>query len=158
LDQSKALAAVREALGEARGELVDQLPFKSQNRSSAVRVRVGGAEHALVLGAAEALRPLMEGGGWEGKWRQRLASGLRLLVLAEVAHAPRERFDGSLDGFRLRPVALVALSDELRPEAPAVLEHFASQRIELKILSGDNPETVRATVATLPQLKDAVVV
>src|SRR5262249_47693492 len=36
---SKSLAAIRAGLGEAKGELLDQLPFKSQNRCSAVRVR-----------------------------------------------------------------------------------------------------------------------
>ena len=49
----------------------------------------------------------------------------------------------------MRPLALVALSDELRPEAGAVLEALAAQGIRFKILSGDNPETVRATVGHL---------
>jgi magnesium-transporting ATPase (P-type) len=56
----------------------------------------------------------------------------------------------SLDRLALRPLALVALSDALRPEAGQVLEALASQGIRFKILSGDNPETVRATVCNLP--------
>src|SRR5262249_50884179 len=61
----------------------------------------------------------------------------------------RARFDGSLVGFVLRPLALVALSDELRPEARGVLELLAGQGIALKVISGDNPETVRATIQSL---------
>ena len=76
-----------------------------------------------------------------------LPTGLRLLLFAEVVEAGP--FNGSLEGFTLRPLALVALSDELRPEAGAVLEVLAAQGIRFKILSGDNPETVRATVAHL---------
>ena len=46
--------------------------------------------------------------------------------------------------FALEPLALVALSDELRPEAGAVLEALAGQGIAFKVISGDNPETVAA--------------
>ncbi len=148
---SKSLAALRAALGETKGELLDQLPFKSQNRYSAVRVRQQG-EHTLVLGAFEALQALVEDqDAAQAAWRDLVATGWRLLLFARATHAPRPSFDGSLEGFRLRPLALVALSDELRPEAPDVLRAFAEQGVRFKILSGDNPETVRATVAPLGQ-------
>jgi cation-transporting ATPase E len=155
IDRSaKTLSAVREALGEAKGELLDQLPFKSQNRYSAVRVRAGGRELVLALGACEALRAYLgsdDGESWESAWRELLGTGLRLLLFAEAAPngAGRRSFDGSLEGFRLRPLALVALSDEMRPEAAGVLRSLADQGIGFKVLSGDNPETVRATVAPL---------
>jgi cation-transporting ATPase E len=44
----------------------------------------------------------------------------------------------------LVPAGLVALSDELRPEARETLARFAEAGIQLKIISGDNPETVGA--------------
>jgi cation-transporting ATPase E len=147
---SKSLAALRAALGPADAELVDFLPFKSQNRFSAVRVRSGHRVHALALGAPEALRPLLEGtaADWEAAASGLLGAGLRLLLFAE-ALGDRERFDGSLEGLRLRPLALVALGDELRPEAAGVLRELAGQGIDFKIISGDNPQTVRATVGPL---------
>jgi cation-transporting ATPase E len=160
--RSKSVQALRAALGEpaAKAELIDQVPFKSQNRYSAVRVWLHGAEQALALGAFEALRPLLEEEAArqaEAAWRELLPAGLRVLLLAEVSgNAP---FNGALEGFALRPVALVALSDELRPEAGAVLEALAAQGIRFKILSGDNPETVRATVGhlNLPLAREPVV-
>jgi hypothetical protein len=39
----------REALGAVEVEAGDQIPFKSQNRYSAVRVRSAGVERVLVL-------------------------------------------------------------------------------------------------------------
>ena len=145
---NKSLAALRDALGETRAELVDQIPFKSQNRYSAVRVRAGDGELVLALGAPEALGPRLEGAcGWEERWQELRGTGLRLLLFAESARCVP--FNGTLDGFPLRPLALVALSDELRPEAPAVLEAFAGQGIRFKVISGDNAETVRATVSHL---------
>jgi cation-transporting ATPase E len=151
-ERSKSVQALRAALGTPaiRPELLDQVPFKSQNRYSAVRVRVAGAEQALALGAFEALRPLLENGTGEraeAEWQLLLSTGLRLLLFAEVTGAGP--FNGSLEGFALRPVAVVGLGDELRAEAGAVLEALAGQGIRFKILSGDNPETVRATVGHL---------
>jgi cation-transporting ATPase E len=147
---SKALAALRDALGETATEWLDQLPFKSQNKYSAVRVRHAANERVLVLGACEALQPfLVETSHWEAQWREQLASGLRVLLFAEAMAGPKTTFAGSLNGFVLRPLALVALSDELRPEARHVLEELANQGIRFKILSGDHADTVRAAAAPL---------
>lgn len=140
---SKSLQAVRHALGDAAGELVDQLPFKSQNRYSGVRVRAG-SEYVLVLGAPEALHPLLT-----DPLTTSPTAGLRQLLFTEATTIPRPTFGGSLDGFRLRPLAVVALGDELRPEAADVLRQLADQGIRFKILSGDNAATVAATVAPL---------
>ncbi|MFO0876802.1 MAG: cation-translocating P-type ATPase [Gemmataceae bacterium] len=148
--QSKSLVALRAHLPEQRGELLDQVPFKSQNRYSAVRVKHQDREWSLVLGAVEALRThLVDSGPIDSIWKEKTQDGRRLLLFGEVIESPRTEFAGSLDGFRLRALALVALSDELRPEASEVLHQLADQNIRFKILSGDNPETVRATVAPL---------
>jgi cation-transporting ATPase E len=150
---SKALAAIRVALGERPAELLDQLPFKSQNRFSAVRVRrTGGTpiqpknEHVLVLGACEALEPFLVAGRISNPSS---GTGLRVLLFTEAVNPPGRDFAGSLEGFRLRPLALVALGDDLRSEARHVLEDLASQGIHFKILSGDHADTVRATAAPL---------
>jgi cation-transporting ATPase E len=148
--ENKNLAALRTALGEATTELVDQIPFKSQNRYSAVRVRTSGTECALVLGACEALRNHLTLGTaptLEATWKGLLPTGLRLLLFADTDH--QGPFGPTLEGITVRPLALVALSDELRPEAAAVLSALAAQGIAFKVVSGDNPETVRATVGGL---------
>jgi cation-transporting ATPase E len=158
--ENKSIQALRTALGEAPVELLDQLPFKSQNRYSAVRIRDGSSELTLVLGACEALRPHLDNpaaGDWETAWKELLVTGLRILMFAQAdQHRP---FSDTLEGFTLQPLALVALSDELRPEAGKVLEALAAQGIDFKVISGDNPETVRATVShlDLPLARDPVV-
>jgi cation-transporting ATPase E len=53
-------------------------------------------------------------------------------------------------------LALVALSDELRPEAAGVLRALAEQGIAFKVVSGDNPDTVRATIGQLPLANEKV--
>jgi cation-transporting ATPase E len=159
---NKSIHALRDGLGPATEafEPVDQLPFKAQNRYSAVRLRAGGREHVLAMGAVEALRPFLAAADAERveqAWRALLPTGLRLLLFAEGDPGPP--FAGSLRGQSLRPLALVALSDELRPEAGAVLEALAKQGIAFKVISGDHPETVRATVGhlNLPLAREPVV-
>jgi cation-transporting ATPase E len=151
--KNKSVLALKAGLGETQVELLDQLPFKSQNRYSAVRIRAEDSEHILVLGACEALAKHLEPGAndWEALWGELLPTGLRLLLFAAASRpaAGFAPFTGTLEGFQLQPLCLVALSDELRPEAGAVLEALAAQGIAFKVISGDNPETVHATVAQL---------
>ena len=146
--------------GETQADLLDQLPFKSQNRYSAVRVRSGREEHVLVLGACEALQP---GPPATGSDRKRFLTTFVVGTCVcccspRPSIAPREKFAGSLEGFVLRPLALVALGDELRPEARRVLEELASQGIRFKILSGDHADTGRATIVPLADGTNAAAV
>lgn len=151
---NKNLIALREAFDQVKADIRDHLPFKSQNRYSALRVNAE-SEQVLALGAWEALQPLLvDPKTVEQVWQPLISTGWRLLVFAEAREVPRASFDGSLQGFRLHPLAVLALSDELRPEAAEVLRQFAEQGIQFKILSGDNPETVRATLAPLAESSD----
>jgi cation-transporting P-type ATPase E len=146
---NKSIAALKKALGEVATDRLDQLPFKSQNRYSGVRVRDRGNECVFVLGAVEALQPHLStpAPSLTEAMRELAAHGWRVLLFAEACRVAAWK-DG-LESLQLRPLALIALSDELRPDAGRVLEEFASQGIDIKIISGDNPDTVRATVRQL---------
>lgn len=57
----------------------------------------------------------------------------------------------------LTPLALVSLSDELRPHAAETLRQFTELGIQMKIISGDNPQTV-AALARQPGFVDPALV
>lgn len=87
--ENKSLAALRAALGDGSAELVDQIPFKSRNRYSAVRLRDGEVEYTMILGACEALRCHLVAGcedDWELAWKELLPTGLRVLMYADADH------------------------------------------------------------------------
>jgi cation-transporting ATPase E len=63
---------------------------------------------------------------------------------ASTAAALRDADDKPCLPAGLIPLGLVSFSDELRPEAQAALAGFAEAGIRLKIISGDNPQTVAA--------------
>jgi cation-transporting ATPase E len=77
--------------------------------------------------------------GWAGK-------GLRVLLFA---HHPGDTplFDAGEQPqlpTDLIPLSLLSFGDELRPEAQRTVNHFLELGIDLKIISGDNPQTVAA--------------
>ena len=144
--ENRNIQALRAALEKIRCEMtservLDQIPFKSKNRFSAVRIRDGNAERILVLGAPEALRM---NDSAVGDWQRQ---GKRVLVFAETVG--QSCFEGDALPVPLRHLAVIVLADELRPEAGRVLQALSAQGIAFKIISGDNPETVRATVSHL---------
>lgn len=64
--------------------------------------------------------------------------GMRVLVLAQAPVLDKlEKGDWTLLG-------LVVIEDEIRPDAPEILSYFKKQDVDLKVISGDNPETVEA--------------
>jgi cation-transporting P-type ATPase E len=151
--KNKTIAALNESLrSEApNAEALEQWPFQSRDRFSAAVVEIDGIRRLLVLGSYEKLRehfPESQRSSAEEAWRELLPTDLRVLAFADSPEDARPK-EGSLAGLSLRPLALVALRDELRHDATNVLADFARQGIGLKIVSGDNPETVTATVRSI---------
>lgn len=68
------------------------------------------------------------------------AKGYRVLLLAQYDGTPDGK--STLDGRRVRPMALALLSNRIRPEAPETFDYFARQGVAVKVISGDNPLTV----------------
>ena len=85
------------------------------------------------------------GGGELGRAGQLAAEGYRVLLLARADALP----DGQRLPDRTQPVALVALEEQLRPDAQATLGYFASQGVSVRVLSGDHPATVGAIARRL---------
>jgi cation-transporting P-type ATPase E len=123
--RNATIEAIADALPATGGVVSDQIPFSSKHRFSAQRI--DGA--AYVLGAPEHFQL----GGLADRATQAAAAGRRVLAFAEADRLERE----------LPPArGLVLLAERLRPEARSTVEWFRSQSVELKVLSGDRPETV----------------
>ena len=110
------------------------VPFTSANKWSAVVFRGHGS---YVVGAPEFIL------GGEYKLIQPMvapyqAQGCRVLLLARCHTPPTAQgLSGMID-----PVALAVLANPVRPEAPDTFRYFAQQGVRIKVISGDNPETV----------------
>ena len=112
---------------------LDVQPFSSSKKYSAITFETGtylfGAPEFVLKGAyaqvAEELKPFLD-------------AGCRVLLLA--------LYDGKLSDETLNaeilPLALILLSNKIRPEAPQTFSYFAQQGVRTKVISGDNPLTV----------------
>ena len=112
------------------------IAFNSDRKWSAASFADRGS---YVLGAPDVLLladdPLREQALVKAK------TGLRVVMLGHSQAA--------LDGHQelppdLRSLALVSLTEQVRPDAKDTLDYFASQGVDVKIISGDNPQTVGA--------------
>lgn len=142
---NKTGQAIAEAYPGTAQPLLAEVPFSSARKWSAIATRTGivamGAPEMLqrYLGAASPDGLAARATGWQ-------AGGLRVLLVAY--HPEPARIDGEGENARLpdgmEVLGLVALSDELRPQARETLASFRNAGVAPKIISGDNPETVAA--------------
>lgn len=139
---NKTSEAIAEGLPEEAVPLLDEVPFSSALKWSAIAREDG----VYVLGATAMLESYMplpaELEAKLGEWSEQ---GLRVLVFGhnpDVRTLHDENGDPVLPP--LKPLALICFSDELRPRLRETLAEFSRNQINLKVISGDAPETVAA--------------
>ena len=135
--RDRTVDAIREGCpAEARTPL-REVPFSAARRWSAVELARDGA---LVLGAPEALLPFVSSSVERvaAAVEARTAEGLRVMVLA------RSTGLSATEPGALRPLGLVCLAEDARPDARATVERFTRAAIAIKLISGDHPNTLRA--------------
>ena len=121
------------------------LPFSSARKySAATLVNKGTA----ALGAAEFMfkKTSKE---FSAQCNALLAQGLRVLA---VGASSKPIKDGEAEG--LEPIAIVALQDTVRSDAPDIIKWFRDNDVAVKIISGDNPLSV-SVIAAKVGVKDA---
>jgi cation-transporting ATPase E len=143
---NKTSEAIAAACPEAKRPTVDEIPFSSARKWSALSADVDGLRGTFALGAPELLGPHLRGGDGLTQpdgWTER---GLRVLLFArspEPGPLHDEQGEPRLPA-SLEPAAWLGFTDELRPNSKETLDGFRQAGITLKIISGDNPETVAA--------------
>lgn len=114
-----------------------QVPFSSARRFSAADFTDQGT---WVLGAPEVIVPNSDG-PVRKRTAKLAAEGRRVLVLAKTDAALTKKLPENL-----KAAALITFEEQIRPDAAETLRYFAEQGVDLKIISGDNPQTVAAVV------------
>ena len=133
--------------GQTDWDCLRRIPFNSQSRWSSATFReqgsfLVGAPDAILGSRYEELQEEVE--SWSG-------TGYRVLLIAEYAGQPQL---GGLAPGRVKPLALVLITNRIRAEAKDTFHYFASQGVAIKVISGDNPVTV-AEVARRAGIKNA---
>ncbi|MGV0797889.1 cation-translocating P-type ATPase, partial [Mycolicibacterium elephantis] len=115
-------------------------PFKSSTKWSGASY---GEHGNWVLGAPDVL---LEPGSPVAEQAEEIgARGLRVLLLGS-SDLPVDHPDAP---GRVTPAALVVLEQRIRPDARDTLDYFASQKVSIKVISGDNAVSVGAVAESL---------
>ncbi len=77
----------------------------------------------------------------EERMAEHAHEGRRVLLLASAGSPP---LDAETLPDQRDPVAFVLLQDTIKPDAPEIFGFFAREGVELKVISGDHPQTVAA--------------
>ncbi len=141
--QNRTAAAVAEyslqhvsSNGQTASTKIREIPFNSSRKWGAVVF----PDETLIMGAPERILAQHNSSGHA---HELAVQGLRVLAFARSQELPAE---GHLDA-TTEPLALVVLSDQMRPDIQETLQAFRKQGVALKVISGDNLETV-TTIAT----------
>jgi cation-transporting P-type ATPase E len=133
--RNSTLQAIADAIPAAVEEPLAEIPFSSARRWSAVEL----GEGSLFLGAPERF----ELGPLEETARRLQGEGRRVLAVAsgpkQLPERPVERPPSPL-----APLGLIALAEELRPGIADTIAFLRREGVELRVLSGDAPQTVAA--------------
>jgi len=134
-DNNQTSIALHERFGYSSAlQPITALPFSSARKLSAVTFDEVGT---FALGAPEfVLKPMPA--RVEKIVKQYAQMGMRVLVLA---HSP-SGIQGDKVPAALRAVAIITLTDNIRPDAIETIKWFKENDVEVKVISGDNPVTV----------------
>ena len=121
---SRALVS---AFGEKADEVLERIPFSSERKYSAVTFADAtysiGAPHFVPVPVCEELDARIGAFAKEGK---------RVLLVGRHTTVSEQS----------EPFALVAIADNIRPNAKEVIAGFQNQGVSIKIISGDHAATV----------------
>lgn len=147
-DNDTMVALKRYFTGKQYQRAIKTLPFSSARKYGGVSFHT---DETYLLGAPEVLlASCPDRQRYEPIIRRYSEKGCRVLLLA--------LYDGSLDdptpSAPLMPLALILLSNKVRPKAAATFDYFASQGVTVKVISGDNPMTA-SEVAKRAHIRNA---
>lgn len=131
--------------GEKR-RVVDEVPFSSARKWSGLAFDDPAMRGVYVLGALEMVQAhLANDDVAQQQLQQWSDAGLRVLIFA---HNPDVTTLHDANGEPALPpltwIGVISFSDELRPHLPETLAAFIDNGVRLKVISGDNPQTVAA--------------
>jgi cation-transporting ATPase E len=134
-DENATMAALKKQFPAARDyHAVSVIPFSSARKYSGVTFDRQGT---WILGAADFIFPHSH----DDLRRQAAAfarDGRRVILLAHSG-APA---DGNALPPGLEPMAFIHIADRIRKDAKDTLQYFYKYDVDVKIISGDHPETV----------------
>jgi len=134
--RNDTMKAIADAYPGEPEPVLGEVPFSSRRGWSAVQL----ADATYLLGAPERFSL----GALRGPAAELQSQGRRVLALAR-SHVPLSKEQrGEEPLTAAEPLGLVVLAERLRPNVSRTIAFLIEQGVEVKVLSGDSPQTVSA--------------
>ncbi|MEC1386354.1 MULTISPECIES: HAD-IC family P-type ATPase [Lactobacillales] len=113
-------------------EALQVTPFSSERKWGAISFEGAGT---IFVGAAEYLidEPIEQVITAQN-------DGLRVLLVGQSTDLLDDKTE--IANLAIKPIGYITLSDPIRPNSKSTLEFFQNEGVDIKIISGDNPQTV----------------
>ena len=149
-ERNRTLDIIAEQFPGHRVEHLAEVPFSSARKWSGLTIEGRDGAVTYILGAPDVLAASgqleLDGHSREVIERQTRA-GNRVLAFAGSREILADGPEPVLPPLRL--LALIVLSEQLRPDATDVVADLRERGVDLKVISGDSPETVGAVAAAV---------
>ena len=132
-DDNATAKAIRKEFSNLNSfDAFSAIPFNSQRKYSAVMLEDG---RSIVMGAREFIPHKNK--EVDEMCREYEKLGMRVLVLAQYTHVITA--DETLEESNL--IGFIVLQDHIRDDAPLNIKWFKENGVDIRIITGDNPET-----------------
>jgi len=129
---------------------LDEIPFRSDIKMSAVKLERNGTIDTFLLGAYDILAQKYSGPYKEQMlevFEKNQLHGYRNLLFAKLKNKVDEALSiESIMEDESEPLGIVSLKDEARQDAGQALHLFKANNIDIKIISGDSGDSVLTTL------------
>jgi len=147
-DKNATISALKKFVRYEESQWYDEVPFSSERKMSALKLKISGTEKCLVLGAPEVVAGKAAGEKFSeisALMEKEELKGKRNLILAEAPNTAI--FDNEKwEEVNLVPLCIISMKDEAREDAASAVRLFRSNNIELKIISGDSEDSIISTL------------
>ena len=148
-DASELMVALSKTLaGVPASTATDSLPFSSWRQYGGVLTQTNGTPLAVLAGTPEVFLPHIPNSterAWLSECVTKEASlGKRVFCFVQSTSATLPR---TLENTTLSPLAIYILTNNLRDGTRVTIDFFQKRGVRVRVLSGDNTETIRAVSA-----------
>jgi len=155
--KNHSVGALEKAFGSEECVLEEEIPFSSDRKYSAVKVSSNGSALTIFMGALPSLKEHIKDADIAEKVSELSKKGLRTVILCKGPDVPLYSGDDPVVP-ELELAALISIRDEVRPDCREIIDDFRNSGMDLKVISGDDPETVDAlfSLAEIPGERNIV--
>jgi len=145
-DKNATLKTLEIYKPDSGASAIEEIPFSSENKMSLLQLTIGNEQLTIVFGGYDILneRSTAKAAAEEIFDKDGLKIYRNLLFGIETSGKSLNALEENLDSVQIEPVCIVSITDQVRGDVMEAIDLFHKNKIEIKILSGDNAYAIQA--------------